>query len=309
MNHTEHCPMSKELSKSEELVKLCAKYYFIKFGYTRVETLNKTSGEQQGCRVKVNGSDEVVFYVKTHQMGAKQTIGWQEPFSGRELLIYKVFELMGLGPKVWWFKTYLCKEQMYIATQNPAFSLERDRVVGRFVTADALCTAEGAHYDMWKKELLSKDRYALKYHLLLELLQSLLHISDLSTNPGNYGVLQQEGKEKWLIIDFRVGLEKIFEQQPLPVTTQLKLTTESFPSLEQTEVIECCQFANNVLSNGTGGEKRTLGLLTALDETIKFMNVAGGYYDMEDKDDVANYCIEIKNNLEKWFVCHDNGTD
>eukprot|EP00669_Euglena_mutabilis_P003606 TRINITY_DN145_c0_g1_i1.p1 TRINITY_DN145_c0_g1~~TRINITY_DN145_c0_g1_i1.p1 ORF type:complete len:351 (-),score=44.91 TRINITY_DN145_c0_g1_i1:70-1053(-) len=140
----------------------------------------KKNGTQLGwiCRV-FKGQDVTRLFIKTHQNGPLPN----SPAVLRgpdtvELFVYKLLELVGIGPAVWFIvpRNISTKVRtLYIATKDANITLLGD---------------------------LTASNYNPQALLQIDLICHLLCLTDCCTNSGNCGQVMPEGNA--MIIDFRV---------------------------------------------------------------------------------------------------------
>jgi len=136
----------------------------------------KRSGIQSGftCVVK-NGTQSVRYYIKTHQYGPTAgNLRSLSPPDTKELFVYKLLHLIGIGPPVQFiFPYHGTKKTIYIATEDCELILLSD---------------------------LTKETADMNALLQLDLISRILCLSDCTTNSSNCG---QVG-DKAMIVDFRI---------------------------------------------------------------------------------------------------------
>eukprot|EP00128_Syssomonas_multiformis_P018239 Colp12_sorted_trinity150504_noHs@30848 len=175
-----------------ELLKEAARHFFaiqhVKAGFDekdfRIDFITKNNGVQTGTICWVRNRDTVTkYYVKTHQHGPTRSGGIsQEPADAKELFIYRLLNLMGIGPEVHFVQTlHTSKKVVYIATKDVG-----TEEAGLVLLSDIMDTA----VDSVKTTAL----------LQLDLVSRLLCLRDCATNSSNCGLVGA----KPVIVDFRI---------------------------------------------------------------------------------------------------------
>lgn len=182
----------------------------------------KRDGTQLGTAVNLTYVDEntqihtIQYHVKTHQQGATSTRSTTNPPDPKELFIYKVLENIGCGPKTHFFFNPSSSGGFFIATQDVAFTKVIEKTK-RFLLFDA----NKVSYNSAIEE--SKYDVARKAIIQIDMIGRIFELSDVTTNPGNFGCVEVLGKtSKWKILDFRAPLSRDFYENPVIFSSFLK---------------------------------------------------------------------------------------
>lgn len=148
---------------------------------------------------------EVKFFVKGHQNfemeSNKRTSSTRDPKAPniKEILVYKILEHIGFGPKMHYFINPTARHGLFIATQDSKFTKSPEVKNKQFSTADKV------------KELAQEPSLADEVELTaLDIITRSLVLKDLHMkNYGRVDVIPTEGspeqeKHKWKLIDFLV---------------------------------------------------------------------------------------------------------
>ncbi|KAI6202492.1 hypothetical protein M3Y96_00954700 [Aphelenchoides besseyi] len=134
------------------------------------------SGAQGGLICLVKRSEEILgnYYLKSHLGLSSKTPSAHQAVDLRELLIYKLLQLLGIGPVVHFLpNAHMSCFGLYIATEEvPGFRTARDV---RMPT-----------YESYK----------------LDILREIFYLIDLRSNNNNYGLNEND---KLCIVDFQIG--------------------------------------------------------------------------------------------------------
>eukprot|EP00842_Homolaphlyctis_polyrhiza_P001644 jgi/Hompol1/2480/HPOL_006010-RA len=173
------------LDADVETIQAAARWYFmLEHARARLdESLfsitfdNKQDGVQSGgvCDV-FNGSNTTRYFIKTHQNGpTNQNIKSLHPPDAIELFVYKLLELIGVGPEVHFMvPMHGTKRTVYIATKDANLTL---------------------------LEHLDPSTASLTALLAMDLISRILCLSDCCDNTTNCGLVG----DKPMIIDFRIN--------------------------------------------------------------------------------------------------------
>ncbi len=174
---------------------------------TNIEFTAKQAGDQLGRIMTIayldslNIAHKITYYIKTHQYGSKSNasrLGAPDP---KELLVYKVLEFTGYGPKVHFLLNHMSQGGLYIASQDASFSNDPDKDK-QFTVYDSLKET----YNQHDPSIVSLE--AQKAFSRLDIFARIFHLTDVATNPGNFGQViiyhESQTREKWKLIDFRV---------------------------------------------------------------------------------------------------------
>ena len=194
----------------------------------------KAEGVQMGTKAVVHFTDDarppVTFHVKTHQHYAAQRSHSSDSFGTpssdrakldlKELFVYKVLELMGVGAKVHFIMHQKQADMafqhnaLFIATQDAGYSQfpEKRKIfqpVGALFAAPsepaAGAEAERTFEQQLETDLASEQITPNKMAAtVIDLVARIFRLRDL--NAGNIGrVTVQPNKEKWRLIDFTIN--------------------------------------------------------------------------------------------------------
>ena len=165
--------ISNLLDGDEEIIKEVVKAHFmeshIKSGGELssfdIKFYPKGSGHQVGtiCDV-LNGNKVIKYYIKTHQNGPSRNASTSfSPPDAKELFVYKLLELIGIGPIVDFILPYHgSKRTIYIATKEVPLVLLSN---------------------------LSKANANNAALLQVDFVTRILCLHDTSTNEGNFGLV------------------------------------------------------------------------------------------------------------------------
>eukprot|EP01035_Chromulina_nebulosa_P026101 gene26101-34129_t len=148
---------------------------------------------------------EVKFFIKGHQKfemeSNKRTNSTRDPKAPdmKEILVYKILEHIGFGPKVHYFINPTARHGLFVATQDSKFTKSPEAKTKLFSTADKV------------QELAQEQSLADEVELIaLDIITRSLVLRDLHMkNYGRVDVFPTEGsdtqeKHKWKLFDFRV---------------------------------------------------------------------------------------------------------
>ena len=145
-----------------------------------VSCFNKKNGNQMGTICHVTYTDDTIkkYYIKTHQFGPTESVSKSRKHPDvKELLVYKILENIGLGPKVYFFwPVDISTKTLYIATEEVDIKFYKPEYKVSFTSQE-------------KTELIK-----------LDLISRILCITDSTTNSGNFGY--DVANNKAYIIDF-----------------------------------------------------------------------------------------------------------
>ena len=166
----------------------------------KIEIDDKKNGIQLGCIAIVTEPTSKTFkyYVKTHSAGLLQDKTTSaKRFSAIELLVYKVLEAIGVGCKTYFFGRNMF--DTYIATLDAGHDCEfivYEKIKEKLPEDDEECKALLIRND--------ETRIIACEITKLDLLCRVLRLTDLQTNPSNFGFVQMpDGGKKVKAIDFR----------------------------------------------------------------------------------------------------------
>ena len=182
-----------------------------KLQITEIEYLDKVEGVQLGNRMWITYCDEAsiqhrqMIFIKTHQHGSLREQGSTiKPVDLKELYFYKVLEYTGYGPKAHFFYNVLSPSAFYIATQDEGFSSDKSKL--KFFNT----------YGLARERLDAMQEIPPQIKLGIartDILLRIFNLWDIIMNSGNFGlVCVHPEKEKWRIIDFRVGTTYDYHQ-------------------------------------------------------------------------------------------------
>ncbi|KAI8893488.1 hypothetical protein BC833DRAFT_608176 [Globomyces pollinis-pini] len=154
---------------------------------------NKNNGNQIGtiCHMHFEDGSFKKLYVKTHQFGPTASMSKSRKSPDvKELLVYKILENIGLGPKSYFFwPENVSVKTLFIAT-------------------------EGLDLTFYNPNHPTVPTEEEKLELLkLDFISRILYIVDSTTNSGNYGYCKQENKA--YIIDFGTEEEDYYSSELL----------------------------------------------------------------------------------------------
>ncbi|MGI4852374.1 MAG: hypothetical protein ACRYGR_10615 [Janthinobacterium lividum] len=228
-SHHQYETIKQYINASLNNLKLVSEEYFrhhyAKNGFTteKVNFLNKNDGDQTGARMIIslvkNDTEEKLdktYYIKTHQEGSQGNRTSSSILDPKEVFIYKLFELIKVGPKAHFFSSHLSGTGVYIATQDAGFTKKTNkRSTTSFETFDkftqdyvqnVLASSTHKQLSPEQKEIIDKDKLLLKNISTADLLARIFRLTDLTTNLSNYGfkIKAEEPRRKLKVIDFRV---------------------------------------------------------------------------------------------------------
>jgi len=163
----------------------------------------KLGGDQMGKKMTISYKtlesqkiQSIVYFVKTHQHGSNSRVSSARAVDPKELLIYKVLEYAGFGPKAHFFYNPLSSGGFFIATQDVAYTkvTQKDKT---FFLYDQLRED--------KQHPLAVDSTTCAGIASMDILSRIFRLYDVTTNPSNFGRVSVNGfPKKWKIIDFRI---------------------------------------------------------------------------------------------------------
>jgi len=180
-----------------------AKQYFIPNVYQdcSIDFCTKEGkGRQLGLIATITSpvNEEIKFYIKTHANGLlSQDSSGAKPLDAKELFVYKMLEKLEIGCECHFFGRD--QKNFYIATKSAAsYGLSFDE------------------YDTFKKQInLENINSSVKSGIVeLDILSRLLRLTDVGTNGGNFGFVQdRQDEENYLmkIIDFGIAEGSSYE--------------------------------------------------------------------------------------------------
>jgi hypothetical protein len=192
--------------------------YFASLGrtITNIEITPKKSGQQLGTVLwltytepshtgEAAVSKRIGYHIKTHQHGSGYNDGGrtlvresETPVDLKELLVYKLLEKMGVGPKAHFLLSHLkINGACYIATQTAAFT--------KTLAADDKTFVIYEHFQKAQAGRPIEEAVDKQGLFRVQLLLWILQLHDLTTNTGNYGKTSTPTKAEWKVIDFRVA--------------------------------------------------------------------------------------------------------
>ncbi|KAI6188675.1 hypothetical protein M3Y98_00379700 [Aphelenchoides besseyi] len=133
-------------------------------------------GSQGGLICSVKRSEEILgnYYLKSHLGLSSKTPSGHQAVDLRELLIYKLLQLLGIGPVVHFLpNVHMSCFGLYIATEEVPGFRRADKVVM-------------PTYESYK----------------LDILREIFYLIDLRSNNSNYGLNKDD---KLCIVDFQIG--------------------------------------------------------------------------------------------------------
>ncbi len=149
-------------------------------------------------------SRRAAFYIKTHQYGCGWDFNSTKPVDPKELLVYRILEYIGWGPKAWFFSDLPGSggNEFYIAAEDVTFTpkIEKQKTLTLFEAMKARCNAapRAPQYEDARRAFMA-----------INLLSYILRLRDTIENPENVGrlTIQQGGRERlrWKVLDFRVA--------------------------------------------------------------------------------------------------------
>jgi hypothetical protein len=179
-------------------------YFNKKFGFNEKEFqiyfVEKKGGDQLGRRmtiINLKDGKEIIYHVKTHRDGLKsQVSNSAKKVDLKELLIYKILELSGIGVETHFFGKN--EKDFYIATKDASYE-DTNLKQGEFLTYDKIRKKKSV------EELLN-DSIIVNGFIKADIISRLLSLSDIIDNGGNTGV-----STTFKIIDFSPPLKKTYE--------------------------------------------------------------------------------------------------
>ncbi|MBP9846693.1 MAG: hypothetical protein KBD43_11605 [Saprospiraceae bacterium] len=179
---------------------------------TAIEYLDKVEGVQLGNRMLITYSNDeaishrMMMYIKTHQHGSLREQGSTlKSVDLKELYFYKVLEYTGYGPKAHFFYNVISPSAFYIATQDEGFSADKSKMKF-FSTYGSIRERLDA-----QQEISTETKMGI---FRTDILLRIFNLWDIIMNSGNFGyVTSHPSKEKWRIIDFRVGTSYEYRQE------------------------------------------------------------------------------------------------
>ena len=198
------------------------------FRLKKIDFNKKTTGVQAGNVLVISYETsnmelkKETFYVKTHGEGTKSFGNSKSQMDYREMFLYSLFELISLGPEVHFFFNNKNPNDFYIATKSlgeqfyilPELVLNIDSSK-RIYLKDMYYSDPFYDYATdceFKSKLnrftedFKKNKLFIRGLILLDLINKLLNLSDLTTNGDNYGF--EIPNEHLKIVDFSVQENK-----------------------------------------------------------------------------------------------------
>lgn len=301
----------------------------------KIELKEKSTGVQMGNILKIyyKTNDSIdhsqIFHVKTHSNGIQSFNYSKDGMDYREMLIYKFFQLISLGPEVHFFYNYSDPKDFFIATKSlgddfltmPEIIFNYNENKKCFKLNDQ--NENDNYYDYncdlnFKQKLnqysddFKKNSSNINEFIFLDLITKLLNADDLTTNGANYGFIEKHLK----IIDF--GLQKDKKDQNYFVyddfiDSKSNMNKTSFIRLYQimNEDIELKkQHAKFLVSNELKEFKRIIQ--EAFDFTFEFINANKDrlFNNIQMKDDqidsLNNYVKNIIQNFDDFVLRINN---
>jgi hypothetical protein len=159
------------------------------------------------------------YYLKTHSNGLTKSCDISKSsMDFREMLIYKFFQFIKLGPEVHFFFNQLDCRDFYIATKYlgidyftmPELVLSFKEKERKFLNE---IYKNDEYYDYnndlsFKNKLdqftveFKKDNDLIKGLILLDMISKLLNLQDLTTKGENYGFMKCNSSNQLIIVDF-----------------------------------------------------------------------------------------------------------
>lgn len=138
------------------------------------------------------------FFVKTHSNGLKTHLEGIEQVNLRELVVYKLFYKLGLGPEVDFFINETNPNHLFIVTKD---------LGSNFKTFRQDITWENHDEDQDDEAMIKNCLQKLKRYqtqlVQMYLICKLLFLKDLINNPDNFGFLNAQSAQL-KIIDFLI---------------------------------------------------------------------------------------------------------
>jgi hypothetical protein len=177
----------------KKLENLAARYFIERFELSvpkQLSFLEKKGGVQLGRRLIVTHNDgkKVTYHVKTHREGLKSGHSASaKPVDLKELMVYKILELSGLGIETHFF----CDNEndFYIATKDAGYD-DKSQQQREFLTYKQI-KAKQPSVD------LLQDPTLVNGFIKTDIVSRLLSLSVIINNPDNIGVIPQ-----FKVIDF-----------------------------------------------------------------------------------------------------------
>lgn len=277
---------------------------------------NKSSGSQQGTIAKIQYRKaehiyNIHFYIKSHQSGSSSSGSSLHPPDPKELLIYKVLEHTGYGPKVHFFYNPLSLGGFFIATQDAGFTkiISKKKKFEPF----GLLLKE---FDTSLPSTVKIEEHARDI-TRINMLHRIFVITDL--NSDNFGMVtitetEQKSKWKWKIIYFRNSDDNMSYFRP-----------DIYESISEVSMHEYSKFLMHILKNRSRadrlktefeiinefntGSKRQSGpssnmplsqaINTAFIDVFKFINEKGIDFGCNPKDVFGSLCTIPENDMLK----------
>lgn len=217
-------------------IEASARGYFERlFKGSTVTTSWKRGGDQLGCiaEVRLSGGQELTYFVKTHSGGLRSGHSSAAKLvNPAELLVYKVLEELGIGPRSHFFGRD--GHNLYIATLDAGTQLNPDGSITKvsFKEYEHFKEAKDPSIQAQLWGMLSQLPTAVEFSEVqhqqaealmnseegrtarnfvrevakLDVLARIMRLTDFQTNPGNYGFIQgRDGRLKAKAIDFRLN--------------------------------------------------------------------------------------------------------
>ncbi len=227
-------PIRNAINRSQELLQIAVEDKLskdleeegkkdIKFTFT-----SKPDGKQIGFIVEVSYKDSQEesadhskkYYIKSHSQypvgsDGKSSIS-KSPPDTKELLVYKILEYVGFGPKTQFIFNPLVDYGLFIATQDSSYTKTPTIKTKTFRTASTINDEmqSGVNSNLTRRIIedistteISQDKISIT---ILDLLAKVMRLHDL--NSGNFGNVEVIGgqeldpkyKSKWKIVDFAI---------------------------------------------------------------------------------------------------------
>ena len=244
------------------VLKLHASEYFDSFLKEKNFRLKKIDYNQKTTGVQVGNAFVIIFetsnmelkketiYVKTHGEGTNSFGNSNSQMNYREMFLYNLFELISLGPEVHFFFNDKNPNDFYIATKSlcDQFYILAELVLN-IDSSKRIYLKEMYYSDPFydyatdcefKSKLnrftedFKKNKLFIRGLILLDLINKLLNLSDLTTNGENYGFEIPNGHLK--ILDFSVQENK--------KNQNFNVYTNFLSSINKSSFIPLYQFIN-----------------------------------------------------------------
>ena len=133
-----------------------------------IDSIEKKEGIQEGFIAKVEGKH--MFHIKTHQRGRTVNSSESNVVDPRELIIYKLFSLINIGPNVHFFFNETDPKEFYIITED---------LGEKFVVFEKL------YQNKEFEELFEREPVIKSQIVFIHLITKILFLSDLLNNYNN----------------------------------------------------------------------------------------------------------------------------